>query len=398
MSDRSTKRESGFSLLEMVIAMALGTIVLGAAVQLYSQGVAATWTVTQRAEMQQDFRATANMLTRDLSLAGAGLPNAAAIALPSTITPVYGCDQTGKCYLGSTNIAPATYPKQGTAPYLYGLLPGYNVGPITSTPAGATDAVTVVYTDTTFYLNCYAPTVTAKGVVTFAPVVTVPVTPWPPPGCLPSNVTPQNGVAPQNVNDAVVGLTPGDLVLMTLNGTPMVGEVTAGTITSSAANTFVVPFANGDVLHMNQTTGTGLNSVPLNATGAATAAPCGRTGPCRILAVTYYIDNTVSPSRLMRQVNGHTPMPVADSVVYMKFSYDLYNDATAAPATNQPNPGSGDANDTASNGLLPNQITKINILHMAIDSALKGTKGYQGLDLETSVCARNLTYTNDYPQ
>jgi len=57
MSDRSTKRESGFSLLEMTVAMALGTLVLGAAVQLYSQGVAATWTVTQRAEMQQDFRA-----------------------------------------------------------------------------------------------------------------------------------------------------------------------------------------------------------------------------------------------------------------------------------------------------------------------------------------------------
>ena len=45
MSNRSTKRESGFSLLEMVVAMALGTLVLGAAVQLYIQGVAATWTV-----------------------------------------------------------------------------------------------------------------------------------------------------------------------------------------------------------------------------------------------------------------------------------------------------------------------------------------------------------------
>ena len=31
-----TKRESGFSLLEMIIAMALGMIVLGAAVQLYT--------------------------------------------------------------------------------------------------------------------------------------------------------------------------------------------------------------------------------------------------------------------------------------------------------------------------------------------------------------------------
>ena len=398
MSDRSTRRESGFSLLEMTVAMALGTVLLGAAVQLYSQGVAATWTVSQRAEMQQDFRAASNILTKDLSLAGAGLPNSAAIALPSAITPLYGCDQTGACHLGTANNTGAQYPKQGTTPYLYGLIPGYNGGPTVSTPPGQTDVVTVVYTDTSFYLNCYAPTVRATGVVTFAPVVTVPATPWPPPGCLPTSVTPQSGVAPQNVNDTVVGLTPGDLVLMTLNSTPVVAEVT-GAVTSPTANTYVVPFANNDVLHMNQTAaGGGLNSVPLNATAAATAAPCGRTGPCRIFVITYYIDNTVIPPRLMRQVNGHTPMPVADSTVYMKFSYDLYNDAASTPAINQPNPGSGDANDIASNGLLPNQITKINILHMAAHSALHGTAGYQGLDLETSVSARNLTYANDYPQ
>ena len=96
MSDRTKKRESGFSLLEMMIAMALGMIVLGAAVQIYIQGVAATWTVTQRAEMQQDFRSASNMLTKDLSLAGAGLGNGAAIALPSATTPVYGCDQYGE--------------------------------------------------------------------------------------------------------------------------------------------------------------------------------------------------------------------------------------------------------------------------------------------------------------
>ena len=69
MSD-SMKRAKGFSLLEMIIAMALGTLVLGAAVQIYSQGVAATWTVSQRAEMQQDFRAASNMLTGTLASLG----------------------------------------------------------------------------------------------------------------------------------------------------------------------------------------------------------------------------------------------------------------------------------------------------------------------------------------
>jgi prepilin-type N-terminal cleavage/methylation domain-containing protein len=405
MSDRSTRRKSGFSLIEMTIAMALGTLVLGAAVQLYSQGVAATWTVSQRAEMQQDFRASSNMLLKDLSLAGAGLPNGAAIALPSTVTPVYGCDQSN-CYLGLANNTGATYPVQGGTPYLYGLIPGYNAGPTVSTPPGRTDAVTVVYTDTALYLNCYAPTITAKGVVTFAPVVTSPVTPWPPPGCLPSNVTASAGVAPQYLNDAVVGLTRGDLVLMTFNSTQVIGEVT-GAVTNPSTNTFTVSFANLDALHMNQTPNTepsgaagGLNSIPLNATAAPTPTPCGRTGPCRIFVITYYIDNTVNPPRLMRQVNGHSPMPLADSTVYAKFSYDLYNDAASAPAISCVNPGAtGDVCTAGSStGLSPNQITKINVLHMATDSALHGTQGYQGIDLETSVAARNLIYANNYTQ
>jgi prepilin-type N-terminal cleavage/methylation domain-containing protein len=387
MSDRSTKRESGFSLMEMMIAIALGSAVLAAAVQIYVQGVSATWTVTQRAEMQQDFRAASNILTKDLSLAGAGLGNGAAIALPSATTPVYGCDQTSTCYVCTTYTAgtcavgaAAKYPKTGGIPYLYGLLPGLNAGPTLNAVQGPTDAVTTVYTDNGFYLNCYTATLTAVGVVTFAPAITVPATPWPTPGCLPGGVA-----TVQAVNDAVVGLTPGDLVMMTLNGATVIGEVTAGAITVGAnavGPTYSVPFANGDVLHMNQTTGlNNFDTLPHNATG---------TSPARVLVITYYLDSTVNPARLMRQISGHTPMPVAENIVYLKFSYDLYNDTTGTPSPNQADGG-------VSLGLTPVDITKINILNMAIDSTLMGSQGYQRLDLQTSVAARNLTYTNNYP-
>src|SRR5271165_2459543 len=105
MSDHRTKRKRGFSLLEMTIAMALGTIVLGAAVSIYIQGVNATWTVTQRAEMQQDFRAASNLLKNDLSLAGAGLGQGAAIPLATSATvPLIGCDQTTACYINGTSV------------------------------------------------------------------------------------------------------------------------------------------------------------------------------------------------------------------------------------------------------------------------------------------------------
>jgi len=392
MGERMKKRESGFSLLELMVSVALGAIVLSAAGQIYIQGVSATWTVSQRAEMQQDFRAASNMLTTDLSMAGAGLGNGAAIALPSGTTPKYGCDQTGACYI---NGIAGTYPLKSGTPYMYGLIPGYNKGPILNVSQGATDVVTVVYTDTNFYLNCYIPTVTAKGVVTFSQPSGS--TPWA--GCLPNSSV----STPQAVNDSATGLVAGDLVLMTLGGVTVVGEVTGAvtTGTSGGHTSYVVPFANSDALSMNQTaTGGGLNGAALNAAGSASAAPCGGTGPCRLMVVTYYIDNTTTPPRLMRQVSGHTPMPVVENVAYMKFSYDLFNSSTATPAVNQPNPGSGDSNDTASNGLYPNQITKINILNMAINSTGNGSifanTGYQRMDLQTSVSARNLTFTNNY--
>jgi prepilin-type N-terminal cleavage/methylation domain-containing protein len=397
MSNRLIKRESGFSLVEMMASVALGAIVLSAAVQMYTKGLSATWMVTQRAEMQEDFRAASNMMTKDLSLAGAGLGNGAAIALPSGSTPQYGCDQTHTCYI---NGVAGLYPLNGGVPYMYGLIPGYNKGPILNVTQGATDVVTVIYTDSSFYLNCFTPQVTSKGVVTFSQ----PVSPntWGTEGCLPYPVT-----FPQPVNDPAAGLTAGDVVMMTLNSSTIVAEVTGAVSTSGsgATMTYSVPFADNDPLKLNQTgAGTGLNSVPLNAVGASSAAPCGSQGPCRLLIVTYYIDNTVSPPRLMRQVSGHSPMPVVENVAWMKFSYDMFNDSTDAPATGCANPGSAAPACTSGSsvGLLPNQITKINILNMAINSTQMGSQfglnyGYQRMDLQTSVCARNLTYNNNYP-
>jgi prepilin-type N-terminal cleavage/methylation domain-containing protein len=380
MSDRSTKRESGFSLLEMVIAMALGTIVLGVAVQLFSQGVAATWTVSQRAEMQQDFRAASEMLTKDLSLAGSGLGNSVQIGLPTTsTTPVYGCDQSLKCYI---NGSAAAYPKQGTVPYLYGLIPGWKYGPTLNPSQGATDVVTVVYTDSGFFLNCYNVTVTSSTLVTFTLPSPLPT------GCvLPSGVT-----APQNVNDVVAGLTAGDLIWFTLTPgagcnpctpSPVVAEVT-GAVTVTSPTTYTVPFATGDVLQMNQT----------SAASGSLGNVVGDVGTSkRILVITYYIDNSLNPPRLMRQISGHSPMPVAENVVYLKFSYDLYNSNTETAVPDQADGGAG-----LSPALTPNQITKINIKHMAMTSTMNGARGgYQGLDLQTSVSARDLTYSNGYP-
>src|SRR5215813_10169984 len=53
---QTTKMKRGFSLLELMISMALGLIVLGSIVQLFKSGMDSTRLVVQRAELQQNMR------------------------------------------------------------------------------------------------------------------------------------------------------------------------------------------------------------------------------------------------------------------------------------------------------------------------------------------------------
>ena len=381
MRRSSTIRHLGFSLLEMTIAMALGMIVLAAAVQLYSKAVGATWLVTQRAEMQQDFRSATNILTKDISMAGSGLGNNVQIALPSgagTQIPIYGCDQTPRCYINGGGVAYPTQLVTGVnVPYLYGLIPGWRFGPTIRAAAGPTDVITVANSDTIFLLNCYNLATRSTTVVRFT-LNPLPVT------C----IVPPPLAIPQAINDPVVGLTPGDLVLFNLTIGAGAGATTSTVLAEVtnvrlvAADIYDVTFATGDPLRMNQ---------PGAAAGSLGTIPVGSTGSAnRINVISYYLDNTITPPRLMRQISGHTPIPVAENVSFLQFDYDLYNFNTGSFLTEQADGG-------ASQGLTPNQITKINIKHMSLASTLHGAPGYQGLDLQTSVSARDLTFKNDYP-
>jgi prepilin-type N-terminal cleavage/methylation domain-containing protein len=386
MHRQKARRPKGFTLLEMMIAMALGAVVLAAAVEMFSRSVRATWLVSQRAEMQQDFRAAANMLTKDASLAGAGMGNNVAIALPAgpgIPVPVYGCDQIPKCYINGGAVAYPTQVVNGvTVPYLYGLLPGYRFGPTINAAGGPTDVLTVVNSDTGFYLSCYNVKVTSNTVVLFTLPNPLGIT------C----VLPPPMVAPQKVDDPVVGLTPGDLLQFQVT-TGVGNNATSSTVMAEVTNVATAPnsptgelqwnvtFAAGDPLKMNQpaaATGS-LNSV-VNYTGSAN----------RINVISYYIDNSIVPPRLMRQNSGHTPMPLAENIAFLRFSYDLYDSTASQPKIDQDDGG-------AALGLTPNQITKINIKHMSVTSTLHGSGGFQGLDLQTSVSARDLTFKNDYP-
>ena len=72
--------------MELMIAMSIGLIVLGAATSLFKTGMSATFVVSQRAETQQNMRAAIDMMNKDISLAGAGItggiPDLVLCALP----------------------------------------------------------------------------------------------------------------------------------------------------------------------------------------------------------------------------------------------------------------------------------------------------------------------------
>src|SRR5438270_301001 len=349
------KTQPGFTLLELMVAIALGLIVMGALAGLFKAGMESAMLLTQRTETQQNMRAAIDLMVKDISMAGAGLPSGG-IQLPtgagSNGFSLYGCDQSGTCHVPGD-----TYP---TGNYLYGIIPGFNNGVeggavVTAAPAPeVNDSITSIYADYNFPMWEYD--------ITFPTPDTITLTPN-------ASYVP----APPAINSPGA-IQVGDLIMLSNSLGTAVGEVTTIGPTS-------ITFNDLDPLNINQG-GAATNNVASISGGANTVA-------YRLLAVTYYL--SVPPAgqtpRLMRQVNGLTPVPVADTLINLQFSYDIYNSATSALEANQANPlGAGDS---------PNLVQKINIVIMGQSMINHGNRS-QNLYLATSVSARNMAFRNRY--
>src|ERR1700691_1994881 len=135
------KSESGYSLLELMIASAIGVIVVMAMTQMFRVGMNATFTVTQRAETQQNMRAAIELMSKDISMAGAGLPSGGLQLATAGGNTKVACNQTGTCYVPSD-----TYP---TGNFMYGIIPGFGNGVqsgavIPAAPAAVNDNITSI--------------------------------------------------------------------------------------------------------------------------------------------------------------------------------------------------------------------------------------------------------------
>ncbi len=387
----------GFTLVELMVTACVGAVLIACAALLFSKGTQAAWVTSQKAELQEDFRAAGNLMERDISLAGAGAlgqqglgTSGVALANGGTaVSPVYPCSDvpTVSCtYVNGGSIAYPSY--GGSPPEIYSVMPAAGAGIIVNAAQGATDVITLNYADVNLPLDCYSGTVGAGGTtVTFTLPATQSSNCVLPPGAV-------YGVSNQPPNliwgtANPYGLQSGDMILF---GTNAVGVVT--NVTNCGANCFTVTFGS-DPGKVNQFSAATSGTLLL----AATPQAAGGTMPSavRLISVTYYLAIPASTGlpTLYRIQNGQEAAPVAENVVYLKFCYDVYNAGVVTPCQS-PLPA----------GTTPSMITKVTIQHMSMrsqnrdswsKSSLAQFGGYEGLDLTTSIAVRNMTMQNEYP-
>jgi prepilin-type N-terminal cleavage/methylation domain-containing protein len=377
---RKSKSQRGFTLLELLIASSIGLIVILTMTSLFKVGMDATFTVTQRAETQQNIRAAIELMTKDISLAGGGLPSGGLQLVTGGTLSKIGCNQTGTCYLTG-----GTYPQSGAGVnnYMYGIIPGFSTGVqnaavIAAAPGQINSAITAIYCDYNFPLSNFTftfPTNSSAGVAVI-----------------------NAGVQPNNILSPG-GLVPGDLLLFTVS-TPGNGKTNTGTsLVQNAAvvaeittipNNTTINFAAGDALNFNQVGGATANNL---ATVAASAAGAGaQTSVCRLNAVSYFLQvppagGTVQTPRLMRQVNGLDAVPVADNIINLQFTYDVIDSVNGTVVANQQDPiGAGES---------PGLIQKVNIWIMGSSLTTGGNRS-QSMYLATSVATRDMSFCNSY--
>jgi prepilin-type N-terminal cleavage/methylation domain-containing protein len=384
------KRQAGFTLLEVLVSVALMLVIMGTTLQMLTDAIHANEGVTLLADTQENLRAAMNYLVHDIVLAGSGIPQGG-ITIPNNAT------------LGNPNpavasnvIRPGPVGALPTFPVIYQLIPaitaGAAQGPPATTPdpnnqgatlAGApTDFITIIYADTTLVdannhtLNEF-PVYLAPG--------------GGPAGCAGANSAPAGNITATGnqitfdatcitINNGNTGINPGDLLMLqNALGTTLqtVTGVAGQVVTCAAADPFAL---NGT----GKPSGTMLN---IQNGIASPGGPYPPTTATRIWMITYYlsISAPASPLRpmLMRQVNFNPSQPVGEVLEDLGITYDINGGPTNTEFVDP----------TWS----PNLIRKVNLsLAARSETAYSKTNDFFRNNLQTQVSVRSLAFFNQF--
>jgi len=365
------RRQQGFTIVELLIAIAVTLIVMTAAMMIYQRSVQVAGIVGTRAEMQAELRAAADQISRDLNQAGTGIP-IGGIPIPSAATggsdPLIGCDST-TCYLSA----------KLSSGVLYKVVPEDGIGPTTTEP---TDAIVITYVEP---VSTDPNDPNASGT---APNWTQPAQPASAVSADGSVVTMPSTLSPK-ITDPSLGLVIGDLLLLQNSNGQALGVVTNF---DGSANT--ITFDANDPLNVNQLTAP-VGNIAALATAKTTPPSYPSVTVARIMMVTYFIQQFTTPNgtdyRLMRQVDARTPTPVAEHIEDLQFTYDVFDDSSNSLTVNLPSAATGTPPTPK-----PNQIRKINMTITARSSRPNAQGNYDRLTITTSIGPRNLSFHEKY--
>jgi len=390
-----TKRKlTGFTLIELMIAMAVTMILLYAAVITFRDASQTNQVVTQAADMSDNLRNGLDMIQTDLQQAGSGIPTGG-IPIPftsnnSTTAPCGTTAPPSRPILNGKTTFP---PCNSTFP---GVEPGQAMGPLitapdatagnVSNPNSYTDEITMFYADN---LGLDSKPINALASAN-------PVNPGCPNGSLTLNGTTLSAVFDGStlnsngnyncVNFVKNGITinPGDLIMFSNT----LGEAVLA-VTSVSNQTLT--FSSGDAFNLNGRTEAGGTIKQLEPNGCGGTNSCfANTTATRIWMVSYYLDNVTSPPyvRLIRQVGFGTATPVGETLENLQFTYNFV-DGDTNPA-NQPGVPAGDSES---------QIMSVNV-YLGARSSYEVHQGntthFSRNNLMTQVSLRSMAYHNRY--
>ncbi len=372
-------RQRGFTMVELIIAIALALTLTIAGTLALNKVQDLSYVIAQRSDMQENARSAFNFLATDISLAGTGMP-VGGVALPAfTIpanAPTYGSAFSICCntFLLDASNHPFLYSAEGGWSYPPHLGPDYKPEPL----------ITLTYVDSVVSMLGGAANATCAQPPMVLDQYNVTITDI----AQGAQITFSNCTNIADPADPANALKIGDALLV-CDGTCAAGVITA----LPGAN--AVQLVSGDPLNFNQPSAATGNIQALKVSGAY---PPGATAT-RIKIVTYYLDPSSGPDglkgtaddgppfRLMRRVNAGSAVVLAENILDMQVSYDLYDDS---------NSSAQDAGEQNPARITPGLIRNVN-LFLTVRSPLPNRNGaYQGISLATSVAPRNLSYQNRY--
>jgi len=318
------KRENGFSLIELLVSMAILVIVVGVVVGALLQAQNATQGVAYEANTQENLRAGMHFMVQDLLQAGEGIPQGG-ISVPY--------NAAGNSAIIRPGVFPPTQPTfpnpaPGGFTSMPAISPGSTIGqdattvdPLTNAVLDGnlkTDVINMIYADNSLqdvaghYLYSL-PVAQAAG-----PACVGTIDPLGANVILDATCFQMPGVTRP--------ITVGNLIMFhNANGTAL--EYVTGVAGQA------ISFGAGDPAGLN---GTGLPNGTVAQLQNAGGGGFPPTVITRVWMVTYYIDSTTNPTspQLIRQLNypnypapgiaaANPPQAIADNLENLSFSYDI---------------------------------------------------------------------------